>query len=168
MKSLCSTLLYTLSLTFIPSAHATYYGCSSTYYVQAHYSQQAFGLEVREVSVHAGVLESIYHGDTQQVEYRWDPTTIVHQQMEKVGDHFFTKFTTGGYRGGGDGAIVTSNLGPRIQYWVFFTNGSSMVSDVIPIGTERATSQKLDNFFKSSDTLNTSSLEVSVGNGCQF
>jgi hypothetical protein len=154
------------------AAHATYYGCDSTYLISANFSEKAYGKSVQAVAIHSGTLELINDASTGSQKKIWSGMSDI--KMVKVGNHFFGKVETSGHSGGGTGAIVTKNLGPVIQYWITFVDGSSMISPAYSVnvnqsfGPAQASVIKdvITNFNQQTDADVTSSVEIYSGNGC--
>jgi hypothetical protein len=89
----------------------------NTYLVTIHFSSHAFGKNVVAVYGHAGILMS-----DDEYESFWQDTK--HIEMEHKGDHFFGKATLMANTGRGYPDMV----GPRIQYWVHFEDGSKIIT----------------------------------------
>lgn len=160
------------------ASFATFYGCTSTYYVAASFPAFYKQKAVKSVAVHAGVLLAKQTPVNQPPQVYWEPTTIINYQvMDKVGeDHFFTKYTTLGRRGGGDGGPTVENQGPVIQYWIDFEDGSTFIDEVRMVnvsgyygyGDPAAQMKAISEYNAMTDAFQTVAVETHQGSGCPF
>lgn len=118
-------LLVASSPALATSGHET-----STYFVRFHFTASAFGKGVAAVYAHAGVRTIPPHSWQDRSEI-WK--YVRHVEMKRFGDHFFAKAPlTGG--GGSDGEV---DLGPVVQYWVYFEDGSELITEAVPVPVTR-------------------------------
>lgn len=102
------------------AAKATNWGESRTYYVKFHFTQVAWGKEIVGVYAHTGVLmKKPYSGSG---GYYWE--SVKHVKLEKNNDHFYAKELLGASTGKEGPSII----GPVVQYWVYFKDGSNLVT----------------------------------------
>jgi hypothetical protein len=119
--------LTTACLLTTTAANATTFSSTHRFFVQIHFDGIAFDREVAGVYAHVGSL-------TRQAGWRggqlfWDD--VQHVQMERVGDHFFARAEVNG----SSGYEYQYCLGATIQYWVYFADGTSMVTDAASVPT---------------------------------
>ena len=124
LKIILFGLLLFLSSTLFASS--VYF--NKKYYVQFHFTKEAYGKSVRDVYAHYGVLveEKSFDGSGESDGLFWDD--INHVKMNDTGDNFYYKtimegngyFTSGPYR---------KVLGVVVQYWIYFEDGNLKVTD---------------------------------------
>jgi hypothetical protein len=124
MKNLC---LFALGGSFSAlNAQATTLSGAYVYEAVYNFSKVAFSKSVKSVTVHTGV--SVFGGCGASPSLYWDNVQDV--TMKDAGDHFMAaaKLVTAA-------SECNSVKGPMVQYWVSFTDGSSMVTDasLIPV-----------------------------------
>ena len=110
------------------AAQATTWNENDRYWATYNFSSQAFGKTVQTVYAHTGVARGNNScGQMYGTAGAWD--NVQHIQMTKIGDHFFAKATLTS----GTSECSPSVLGPVVQYWVYFTDGSQMVTDTVSV-----------------------------------
>jgi hypothetical protein len=107
-------------------ANASSFYTSDHYFALFHFDAVAWGKAVRSVKVHTGVLEQAAFSDSGNGQYWADVQDIL---MVKVGDHFFAKAKLDGF----SQSHNDSNLGPVVQYFVEFEDGTSMITNAVKI-----------------------------------
>lgn len=120
-------LILTLGLSAAP-AFSTTYSSSHVYATQLNFSATAWGKEVAGVYAHTGILTTASSWRGGQIFWQ----DVQHVHLEKAGDHFFAK------------AIVRASSeyeyqyvsGPIVQYWVYFADGTQMVTDAVMVPVE--------------------------------
>jgi len=114
-------------------AHASNWNENDSFWVVYEFSQIAFDKEVASVYAHTGVLRD--GGDTcgfavEPKAGSWD--NVQHFKMTKVGDHFFAKGRLDSHTGQCQVAVK----GPMVQYWVYFSDETTMLTDPVAIPFE--------------------------------
>lgn len=102
------------------TASATSWSEHYTYFVRFHFDAFAFGKQVSSVYAHAGVLRQKSSCQDPQRTRFWDD--VKHIKMVRKNNHFFAKTL---FRES-TGECQPLVLGPIVQYWVYFTDGTSM------------------------------------------
>ncbi len=122
-------LALTLGLAAAP-AFATTFSATQSYYTALHFSARAWGKDVTGVYAHVGVLTkaSAWRGGAEF----WDG--VQHVRLEKAGDHYFAKALLGG----SSGYEYQYATGPIVQYWVYFADGTQLVTDAALVPMARA------------------------------
>ena len=148
------------------SASATTWSQSQSIFVRYHFSGFAYSKQVREVYVHAGVQRYPSHCMSGQSAY-WD--RVRHIKMESMNGHFFAKAQFAEYTGECQAAIG----GPVVQYWVYFTDGTSLVTEVVQIPTTLTPAESSSQFKaycqkQSDDFKNWQDSDRTVANGYLF
>ncbi len=135
-----------LSLSLPHSVYATTWGMKETVVSVYSFSEKAFGKEVASVSVHTGILKERSTCAGEHGTF-WDSVQDI--KMERSGSgRFFAK------------AMFASSSGECqplvrelvVQYFVLFTDGSQMVTEVLSIPTqlnETSSSQDFQDQIKS-------------------
>jgi hypothetical protein len=101
----------------------------SIYWVNYHFTDEAWGKRISRVWIHTGVLrgpEPRCLGRGFEVHPNWE--SVQHLAMTKKGNHFFAKhrFEVP------TGKCQAPSLGPIVQYWIEYTNGDfQMTSPVL-------------------------------------
>lgn len=115
-----SAIAFTSLLFISLQGFATTWSGRDQYWVSYHFTKIAFGKQVRSVYIHTGILR--------QQRYGYDSTyweNVAHIPMEDKGNHFFAKLKLTAY----PGEMEPNVIGPIVQYWVSFTDGTEMITD---------------------------------------
>ncbi len=107
--------------------YATSWHGRKVYLIQAHYSAEAFGKEVASVMVHSGVSVKEQNWGLSSDKTYW--VDVQDHQLTRYDRHFQSTFLLHAQ----DGKFMPSILGPVVQYWVTFKDGSSLISDAYAI-----------------------------------
>lgn len=119
------TLFATLALFISTSAFATSYYTDTRYLASFQFDAIAFGQPVREVMVHAGVLESA-EGYGQATVRKW--MDVKDLMMSPSPHGFFAKGLFKHFDTGNSGSRKIG-LGLIVQYWITFQDGSTMITE---------------------------------------
>ena len=114
-------------------AGATSFHEDFTYYVRYHFNATAWDKPVAAVYVHTGVLvqASVPRGG----QYFWE--AVQHFPLALKDGHFFGKAMLRAY----SAYEYQYVQGPRVQYWVYFRDGSSIVTEAYAIPAQRGNDQ---------------------------
>ena len=110
--------LWLLAMT-APTAGAASYGGTATFYAQIHFDDVAWGKSVKTVAAHVGVL-TVRAGNG---ETYW--SDVLHVPLQ----HNAGKFSSWAVLHGARSALGDDARGLMVQYWVAFTDGSSLVTE---------------------------------------
>lgn len=118
-------LLGLASIFVSTSALATAYRGHISFFTQFHFDRFAYGKEVKAVFAHAGILTIAYPGAPNKT---WK--NIQHFSLVKQSDSFSNVLTFEGPRS--SHGEHSENV--VVQYWVYFTDGSELVTEsfVVP------------------------------------
>lgn len=102
------------------AASASSFNCSHEFFIQAHFSKQAFGKEVAGVYAHVGAYQK--EANWKGGKYFWDD--VQHVELKDQGQHYEARIKVNARSSYED----VYNDGARIQYWVYFKDGSEQVT----------------------------------------
>ncbi|MEI8346308.1 MAG: hypothetical protein WCG27_02495, partial [Pseudomonadota bacterium] len=132
-----------------------------------HFTTVAYNKEVESVRAHIGVVQQ--KGTDKPY---WD--SVKDLDLERKNGHFYAKGELVGSQGGGSGEPPLANLGPVVQYFVKFKDGSTLISETWGIFMDRSFNRfastdevdiAVDAFQKSNDASKTSGFRIGQGSG---
>jgi len=121
LKSFVFPFLFAIVSIWPGSASATSYSGTRTYFTQIHFSKIAFDKEVAGVYAHVGLLTSNPFGDVGS--YFW--SAVQHTRMEEEDGKFTAKVVLSGPVNSHGNSVLNA----VIQYWIYFSDGTSMISN---------------------------------------
>jgi hypothetical protein len=110
-----------ISLSVSHTALATHVTCRDSFLSRIHFTGKAFGKAVSGVYAHVGALQKEWYSTP---TYYWNDVQHVKMEKDWKGDFIGKAIFSGGYSSGGP-----SLVGAVIQYWVYFEDGTQMITD---------------------------------------